>query len=290
MSPPPRPPQSIPFGYAELVGDPVEPGPLSLIHRYWLRKTGLKDEYRTRCVPAGSLMDSLANLRDYLARAREDPHWRGCGLLPPLKEAAAALVDRRRPMAARLGTVDLILREGSLLVGCNSAAIGFMAPLFNHLAALPTRKVLLVGAGCHGRTIAHVLDDLGLDLVIANRSPAAARRLVAELGRDGRHRAGGLDRPPGAGFGLLVNATPLGGVGQPRFPLPLDLLAPGAIVCDLVGNPLDTGLLQAARAHGLARINRLDMLIAQAALSFEGLYGQSAPRAWDDQLRLLLAP
>lgn len=281
-----------PRHYAELIGDPAEAGPATLIHRYWLHKAGIDADYRSRRIPAGSLIDSMANLRDYLARARENPWWHGCTLLSPLKEAAAALVDRRRPMAARLGIVDLIVRDGGTLVGCNSAAIGFMAPLLRRLEALPVRRALLIGAGCHARTIAHVLDDFGLDLVIANRTPAQARRLVAELGRKDRHRAVPLKAAAAmAGeIGLLVNATPLGGTGQPPFPLTPETLLPGALVYDLVRDPLETDLLDAARRRGLTTIHGLEMLIGQTALSFEGLFGTPAPRTWDDQLSLLLVP
>src|SRR6218665_1868465 len=175
--------------YAEHVGDPVEVDASTIVHRYWLHKTRIDAEYRIRQISAGSLLDSASHLRDYLARLREDPCWRGCNIIAPLQEAAAALVDQRRPMAARLGTVDLIVRDGGMLTGCNSAATGFMLPLFGRISAMPSLKVLLVGAGCHARTIAHALDDLGLQLVIASRNLASARRLVAELNRGEVHKA-----------------------------------------------------------------------------------------------------
>jgi shikimate dehydrogenase len=275
-----------------LVGDPVDADMSALIHRYWLHKVGLDADYRTRKIPAGHLMDGLSHLRDHLARTRDDPQWRGCSVQSPLKEAAAALVDRKRPMAARLGSVDLVIRDGRSLVGCNSAAIGFMAPLLGHISALPSRRALLIGAGCRARTIAHMLDDFGLSLVIANRHIATARRLVNELGRGDRHSAITLDDAAALprDVALLVNATPLGAAGKAAFPVELKMLLPGAIVYDLVRDPVDTCLLRDARARDLVMVNGLEMVVAQAALSFEGLFGVRAPREYDNQLRLLITP
>jgi len=278
--------------YAELVGDPEKARSSALIQSYWLHKAGHDAEYRRLRLPLGAIVDCTANLKDYLSARRDDPNWLGCSVTSPLKEIAAALVDRRDPVAARLGTVDLIVREGSMLVGRNSAAAGFMAPLLHHVPALRSRRALLVGAGCHARTIAHVLDDLGLALIICSRRLDRAERLVAELGRKGRHKAAALDRDAikERDISLVVNATPLGGVGMLRFPLDPDTLLAGGLVYDLVSDPAETLLLSTAKRHGLVTIGGFEMLVGQAAGSFEALFGIPAPRQFDDVLRMLIMP
>jgi shikimate dehydrogenase len=278
--------------YAELVGDPDLARASAVIQSYWLHKAGHDAQYRRRRLPGEAIVDCTANLREYLTTRRDDLDWLGCNVTAPLKEIAAALVDRRDPVAARLGTVDLIVRDGSRLVGSNSAATGFMAPLLPHLPRLRSRRALLVGAGCHGRTIAHVLHDLGLGLTICNRRLDRAERLVAELGGKGRHKAIGLERDAmsESDLGLMVNATPLGGVGLLRFPFDPDQLTPGAIVYDLVGDPAESLLLLTARRRGFVAISGFEMLVGQAAASFESLYGIEAPRQFDDVLRILVTP
>ena len=53
----------------------------------------------------------------------------------------------------------------------------------------------------------------------------------------------------------------------------LDLLPARARVVDLIYNPLETALLQRAKARGLKAQNGLSMLICQAFLSFEHWFG-----------------
>jgi shikimate dehydrogenase len=51
-----------------------------------------------------------------------------------------------------------------------------------------------------------------------------------------------------------------------------------AIVYDLIYNPLESPLLAAARARGLATHNGLDMLVRQAAHAFFRWTGQQPPQ------------
>jgi shikimate 5-dehydrogenase len=77
---------------------------------------------------------------------------------------------------------------------------------------------------------------------------------------------------------VLVNATPVGGRAQPDLsPVPADLHRPGSIVFDMVYDPLETRLLREAQQKGCVIIDGLEMLLAQAALQFEGWTGRPAP-------------
>ena len=69
---------------------------------------------------------------------------------------------------------------------------------------------------------------------------------------------------------MIVNATPIGTRGNSGSVIPLDrqLLNPGQIVYDMVYNPLDTPLLQAAKLAGATTISGIEMLIGQAERSF----------------------
>jgi shikimate dehydrogenase len=59
-------------------------------------------------------------------------------------------------------------------------------------------------------------------------------------------------------------------MGTDAGALPLDpaLLHEGQVVADIVMHPLDTALLQAARAAGATPVDGLGMLVHQAALAF----------------------
>ena len=58
------------------------------------------------------------------------------------------------------------------------------------------------------------------------------------------------------------------------------------LVFDLVYNPLDTPLLQDARARGIATIQGVEMFVHQGARQFELWTGKPAPEA--EMLRVVL--
>jgi len=90
-------------------------------------------------------------------------------------------------------------------------------------------------------------------------------------------------------FDLVVNASPLGMVGQPPLDFDLSHVPPGSVVYDIVTHPLDTPLLQAARAGGFRTVDGLSMLIGQAAEAFERFFYAAPPRDdGDAELRSLL--
>ena len=89
------------------------------------------------------------------------------------------------------------------------------------------------------------------------------------------------------GAALLVNATSAGMTGHAPLALDLAPLPGTAAVCDIVYNPLQTPLLQEAKARGHVTIDGLGMLMHQAVPSFEAFFGVR-PRVSDD-LRAMLS-
>jgi shikimate dehydrogenase len=77
---------------------------------------------------------------------------------------------------------------------------------------------------------------------------------------------------PRAGF--LVNTTSLGMKGQPPLEIDVARLPPQAVVADNVYVPLETPLLEAARARGLRTADGLGMLLHQAVRGFELWFGR----------------
>jgi shikimate dehydrogenase len=61
--------------------------------------------------------------------------------------------------------------------------------------------------------------------------------------------------------------------GQPPLSIDLAPLPPDAVVADLVYAPLETALLAAARARGLATADGLGMLLHQAVRGFQQWFG-----------------
>lgn len=280
---------TIPF--AEVIGDPIAQSKSPVIHRFWLDRLGMAGDYKTRHV-----ID--ADLADYLATQKRDPAWRGCNVTIPHKRAVLPLLDRLDPLAAAIGAVNVIVREGEALIGHNSDAPGFLEPLRPWLAERHLlRTARIIGAGGAARAIAHALWGEGFRLIIVARDRAKAEALADEFDRRDAHAgllddfAGPLDFDWGDMDGrldLLVNASPLGMTGQPPLALDFSHVPPGAIVYDAVYAPLETGLLAQARASGHPVVDGLAMLIGQARIAFTHFFGVAPPADSDEALRTLL--
>lgn len=264
--------------YAEVIGDPVSHSKSPLIHHFWLARLGIDADYRACHVRA----DELAG---YLEQRREDTSWRGCNVTIPHKIAVLDLVDDPGDVRGSIGAVNTVIHtpEG-VLVGTNTDAAGFFAPI----ADLPLigAPVAVVGTGgaAHALLFALARAHVGMVHLFA-RNPLKGAMLLSRFGLKGEVHP--LDRPVPS-VALLANATSLGMAGQAPLELDLTALPRDAVVYDIVYTPLDTPLLAAARARGLATVDGLEMLVGQAAAAFELFFGVAPPRNLDAELRALL--
>jgi shikimate dehydrogenase len=277
--------------HAEVIGDPIAQSKSPLIHRFWLEKLGLAGDYTKRLI-------APAELFAFFAERRTDPHWRGCNVTIPHKQAVLPLLDRLDPLAEKIAAVNTVVHEGDALIGHNSDAPGFLEPLKPWLAERHLlRTARVIGTGGAARAIAHALWGEGFTLIIVARDIAKAEALANEFDRghayvgplaafaepldfDWQDTEGRLD--------LLVNATSLGMTGQPPLALDFSHVPPGAIIYDAVYAPLETPLLAEARRRGHPVVDGLSMLIGQARIAFTHFFGHEPPSDADEELRALL--
>jgi shikimate dehydrogenase len=264
--------------YAEVIGDPIAHSKSPLIHRFWLDKLGIDADYRRCHVTA----DGLA---DYFAARRDDPAWRGCNITIPHKQAALDHVDDPGDVRASIGAINTVIRGAdNALIGTNTDAAGFIAPIAE--VDLAGRPVVVIGSGGAARAILFALARIGAGPVtMLVRNPLKGAALLSHFGLKGDVRGLDTPLPPAA---LLVNASSLGMTGQPPLTLDLTPLPDEAIVYDIVYAPLQTDLLAAAEARDLETVDGLEMLVGQAAVAFELLFGAAPPRGDDEALRQLL--
>lgn len=281
--------------YAEVIGDPIAHSKSPMIHNFWLAKLGIEAEYRRTRI----LDDDLAH---YLESRRGDGDWRGCSIAMPHKRAVMTLLDAVEPAAERIGAVNLAVSEvngeGGRVVGCNTDALGFLEPLQGLIErAHLFRMARVLGAGGAARAIVAALRDHGFALVVAARRLDQARELLEGSDPDFNHAAdlGHFSEATDFAFDdregvldLVINATPLGMRGKPPLELDFSHVPPGALVYDLVYDPVETPLLAEARRRGHPTVDGLSMLIGQAGIAFERLFGEPAPREHDAELRELL--
>jgi len=269
--------------YAEVIGDPIAHSKSPLIHNFWLTKLRIDAEYRACHVRP----DELA---DYFPRRRGDAAWRGCNVTIPHKIAAMAYADTVDYLASSVGATNTVWREDAVLNASNTDLAG----VEEAMPALPLEwSIAVIGAGGAARAaLAHLAMLFGKDLRLVARDATAASQLAGSFGFEAKRFSFADAGMAFEGAHAIINTTPLGMVGQPEMPREvLTALAKTdelAGVFDMVYAPLDTPLLQNARAIGRRTSDGLQMLVGQAAQAFEHFFGQPAPRQYDAELRALL--
>jgi shikimate dehydrogenase len=201
----------------------------------------------------------------------------GANVTLPHKGAALALADGASAAARRAGSANVLARraDGSLAAD-NTDGIGLVRDLtVRHGYVLSDRRCLLLGAGGAARGVAGPLLDAGLaQLIIANRSPAAAIALADAIDDPQRAQASAWEMLATLGrFDVIVHATAAGVLGQP-LALPGTLADARTLAYDLAYGGAAQPFLAWARAAGATRaVDGLGMLVEQAAEAFHLWHG-----------------
>lgn len=207
----------------------------------------------------------------YPVTADDDPAWAalwssdlsGFNVTSPLKEAAATACTQLEPLSARIGAVNLVIREEDRWLGTSTDGYGFVRSLLAHEEPLRERAAVILGTGGAGRAVACAMAEAGAEPTLVSRDPVRVPRgceAFPRLGWDELESAGPFD--------IIVNATPIGrGVGETASPpIPYAAWCPGALAVDLNYMPPVTAFLRAAHAAGARTLNGIGMLIHQACL------------------------
>ncbi len=211
-------------------------------------------------------------LKDFLALAGKLPV-AGFSVTIPHKQKIMRYLDIIDPLARRIGAVNTVWRKGGKWRGSNTDAAGVTAPLAKHLR-LAKSSILVAGNGGAARGAAFALVDAGAKVTIVGRNPDRARALAKACGAEAILR----EQVEQVGFDALVHATPLGMYPNVSECFFRDRI-PAPLVFDMVYNPLETLLVERARAQGAAVIPGIHMFLEQAAQQFLIWTGENAPRA-----------
>lgn len=269
--------------YAEVIGDPISHSKSPLIHNFWLGKLGIDAEYRACHVRP-------QELGDYFAKRRADPAWRGCNVTIPHKVAVLDYIDRPGAMVDAVGAANCIVPRGEKLGADNTDIYGVGRGL-----PLELDRVCVIGAGGAARAALAALDQISVSdirLVARDREKAEASLSAIFPGLT-YFSFDGIEAAM-CGVEGVINASPLGMVGQPAMPerviKAVDLSDGGSFVFDMVYMPLETELLIEARRCGRKPVDGLVMLISQAAYAFRLFFGvRPDGENWHDaELRAML--
>jgi 3-dehydroquinate dehydratase / shikimate dehydrogenase len=208
---------------------------------------------------------------DLLACIRDIPI-RGLSVTMPHKQEMVKHLANTDDLVRKIGAVNTVVRsQDGKLYGFNTDVAGIVGPLSDRIT-LNTARILVLGAGGAARAAVFGLAARGAQVCILNRTVPKAQKLAREAGAKVAKRADlkKLD------FDVIVNATSVGMGNNKVSPLESDEIR-ARIVFDMVYNPVDTKLLQLAKAKGIATIPGYEMFVQQGARQFEIWTGKPAP-------------
>lgn len=251
-----------------LLGHPVAQSLSPQIQNAALIAAGIPLTYEALDVPPDALTVAVKELVGYGAAGN---------VTIPHKRAFSALCDELTMVAEQAGVVNTWWVDDGVLTGDNTDVFGVHAAAQEALGRTPSdERVAVIGTG---GAAAAVLAAAGWwsrsSARVYGRNRERLDRLCAQFPDVSRATPVLGDAVDGAT--LVVNATPVG-MADGRFPVPLELLPPGAAVLDLVYGPAETPWVRAARARGHRASDGMTMLVEQGALSFERWFGINADR------------
>jgi shikimate dehydrogenase len=243
------------------------------------RQQGLRLHYQL--IDLDLTQASAADLPMLLSAARTIG-FAGLNITYPCKQAVVPLLDSLSPEAEAMGAVNTVVLRNGRLEGHNTDGSGWAWGFRRALPDADLACVALLGAGGAGSAIAHAVLRMGAEhLRIVDPEAGRADALADALNARHGPRASAFPDAAGAlqGASGLIHATPTGMAKLPTLPLPAALLRPSLWVSEVVYFPIDTPLLQAARAAGCRTVDGGTMAVGQAIGAFELFTGLRADAA-----------
>ncbi len=201
----------------------------------------------------------------------------GFNVTMPHKTNIIETLNKLDKTSEDVGSVNTVSKTTEGLVGYNTDGEGSIRAIKAHGLDPKDSCVLVLGAGGAARSVVQALSKENAEITILSRDPHQARKIADATRSRSRVSHGGLTK---SGFEtsaknvqLVVNATPiqtislLGGLNSEPSKLPT-----GLWVFDLAYDHSPDPL-----PPGVRRISGLEMLVQQAALSFEIWLGKPAP-------------
>ncbi|MBQ6296698.1 MAG: shikimate dehydrogenase [Selenomonadaceae bacterium] len=208
--------------------------------------------------------------------------FRGVNVTIPHKSTIMQYLDAIDADALVIGAVNTVVNDGGMLTGYNTDVVGFLAALAEANFMPEDCHAVILGAGGAARAVLWGLCKRRAEYItIGARNPQKANALANDFSPHGQVE--GFDwnsdefKEMLQTADILINTTPLGMFPEVNDmpPVDLKLLPEGALVYDIVYNPVETKLLKTAKELGYPTLNGLSMLLLQGQESFRLYTGQT---------------
>lgn len=197
----------------------------------------------------------------------------GYNITIPHKQNIIPLIDKIDSKAKMYGSVNTVANKDGVATGYTTDPDGFLKALEAAQITINGR-VVIVGCGGVARTMAYevALKNLPLLFAVRKEDTQIAQYLCNEIQNtvEGAKVSYCLIDELSGDIDLLINATPLGMYPKIEVqPVSDDVISKCSSVFDAVYNPLETVLIQKAKANGSKAVGGMSMLVWQAVVAHE---------------------
>lgn len=201
----------------------------------------------------------LEHIEEFPALIESIQDLKGLSVTIPYKESIIPYLTELDETAQAVGAVNMIKFVDGKLIGYNTDAWGFAKSLLG-MVSPDIKKALIIGNGGAAKAVKYVLNRIGIQFQIVNRTKTDGVLSFDELNDDFI-----------SSIQLLVQTTPVG--TSPNInempPIPMGAVSSKHRAFDLIYNPEETLFLKSMRERGAKTKNGLEMLKAQAEESWK---------------------
>jgi shikimate dehydrogenase len=259
-----------------LIGAGIQASRSPHLHECEARAAGIHCSYQLIDLEElGVGMEALPRLLDSAQRHG----FAGVNITHPCKQSVIPLLDELSEDACAIGAVNTVVFSEGKRIGHNTDCWGFAESFRRGLADVARNQVVLLGAGGAGAAVASAALQIGVTRLLIHdvdrvRAITLAERLRPRFGPDRISAVTDLSSAMAAADGL-IQATPIGMLGHPGLPLPIEMLRPAHWVAEIIYFPLETELLKLARLLGCRTLDGSGMVVFQAAEAFRLFTGMA---------------
>ena len=255
-----------------VIGDPIDHSLSPNIHNAAFRHLKLDHTYIAYKIPDGELSAGIEALKTIKIA--------GFNVTIPHKIEMMKFLDEMDTTCKVIGAVNTVSNEDGKLKGYNTDMIGFLDPIKKKNLIIKDSQVLLLGAGGAARAIvtAMVKEKAG-KITIVNRTLENANKLAEFAKKIG----GNVDTVSIqeankliTDYKFIINSTSIGMRNEPS-PISTENISKDSIVYDIVYQPINTDFIKKSKENGATIIYGYEMLLSQAACSFEIWHETEAP-------------
>ena len=255
-----------------VIGDPIDHSLSPNIHNAAFRHLGSEDTYIAYKIPAGELSAGIGALKEIKIA--------GFNVTIPHKIEMMKFLDEMDTTCKVIGAVNTVLNEDGKLKGYNTDMIGFLDPIKKRNLTIKGSQVMLLGAGGAARAImTAMVKEKASKITIVNRTIENANKL-AEFAKKigGNIETVSLQEANKliSDHKFIINSTSIGMDNEPSH-ISTENMNENSIVYDIVYQPMNTDLIKKSKEKGATIIYGYEMLLSQAACSFEIWHKTEAP-------------